>query len=154
MPGARAQPKAQARFLAGLDALHAAGALHGFEPGKREFIGSHGATPVLLVQGPPGTGKSYSTAFALLARMQGAMADRAPFRAFVSCKTHAATDVLLHKVVVVQAELRLLSINHPEIFDRFIDRRLLEIPLVSRARQERTARSGYSAAQERRTDRA
>ena len=52
------------------------GALHDFEPSKREFIGGHGRTPVLLVQGPPGTGKSYCTAFALFARLQGAMAGR------------------------------------------------------------------------------
>ena len=31
----------QARFLAGLDALQEAGLLHGFEPGKRAYIGGH-----------------------------------------------------------------------------------------------------------------
>ena len=44
--------------------------------GKRAFIGGHAKTPVLLVQGPPGTGKSYSTAFAVFARLQGAMQAR------------------------------------------------------------------------------
>ena len=92
----------QARFLAGLDALHAAGALHDFEPGKRRFIGECGDLPTLLVQGPPGTGKSYSTAFALFARLQGAMAAGEPFRAFVSCKTHAATNVLLDDILLVR----------------------------------------------------
>ena len=70
-PPAAARPdstEGQARFLAGLDAFHAAGHLHDFEPAKRENIGGHGRTPVLVVQGPPGTGKSYSTAFAVFAR--------------------------------------------------------------------------------------
>ena len=57
-PGDGAGSPGQAKFLAGLDAFHQAGLLHDFEVGKREFIGGHGQTPVLLVQGPPGTGKS------------------------------------------------------------------------------------------------
>ena len=60
----------QARFLAGLEAMHPAGALHDFESSKRDYIGRHGGDPVLLVQGPPGTGKSYATAFALFARLK------------------------------------------------------------------------------------
>ena len=44
----------QASFLAGLDAFLQSGLLHEFEIGKREFIGGHGRTLVLLVQGPPG----------------------------------------------------------------------------------------------------
>ena len=119
----------QARFLAGLDALHAAGALHGFEPSKREFIGGHGGAPVLLVQGPPGTGKSYSTAFALFARIQGAMAANRDYRAVVSCKTHAATDVLLENLRDVQELLRGFSATQPEIFGSYFDPRLLEVPL-------------------------
>ncbi len=119
----------QARFMAGLDALHAAGALHGFEPSKRGFIGGHGSAPILLVQGPPGTGKSYSTAFALLARLQGAMAADQNFRTFVSCKTHAATDVLLGNVATVRAMLRGFAATHPEIFAAYFDPRLLDVPL-------------------------
>jgi hypothetical protein len=119
----------QARFMAGLDALHAAGALHGFEQSKREFIGGHGGTPVLLVQGPPGTGKSYSTAFALFARLQGAMAADQDFRAFLSCKTHAATDVLLENVVTVRGMLRGFAVSQPEIFATYFDPRLLDVPL-------------------------
>src|SRR5207247_2499427 len=80
---------AQARVLEGLRVLD------DFEPSKRDYIGGHTTDPVLLVQGPPGTGKSYSTAFAILARMQGAMAAGQEFRVLLSCKTHAATDVLL-----------------------------------------------------------
>ena len=119
----------QARFMAGLDALHAAGALHGFEPSKREFIAGHGGAPLLLVQGPPGTGKSYSTAFALFARLQGAMAAGENFRVFLSCKTHAATDVLLENVVKVRELLRGFAASHPEIFAAYFDPRLLDVPL-------------------------
>lgn len=119
----------QHRFLEGLDALHQVGALNAFEPGKREFIGSHGDAPILPVQGPPGTGKSYSTAFALFARLQGAIAAGRDFRAFVSCKTHAATDVLLKNVAQVQARLRDFRSSHPEIFATYFDARLLDVPL-------------------------
>jgi hypothetical protein len=119
----------QARFLAGLDALHAAGALHDFEPGKRDFIGGHGTTPALLVQGPPGTGKSYSTAFALFARLQGAMAAERDYRIVLSCKTHAATDVLLENAVKVQAKLRSLLTKYPDVSRGLIDPRLLDVPL-------------------------
>lgn len=60
----------QKTFMKGLEAFQKAGLLHDFEESKREFIGRHGTTPMLLVQGPPGTGKSYSTAFAIFARLQ------------------------------------------------------------------------------------
>ncbi|MDQ3045869.1 MAG: AAA family ATPase, partial [Chloroflexota bacterium] len=119
----------QTRFLAGLDALHAAGAFHDFEPSKRKFIADHGATPLLLVQGPPGTGKSYSTAFALLARFQGALAANLDFRVFLSCKTHAATDVLMENLLEARASLGKLSTSQPEIFAAHFDRRLLELLL-------------------------
>lgn len=119
----------QARFLAGLGALERAGLLHGFEPGKRDYIGAHGDDPVLLVQGPPGTGKSYSTAFALFARAQGALAADRAFRAVLSCKTHAATDVLLDNVTRVRELLRDLHDRAPDLCARFFDRRLLDLPL-------------------------
>lgn len=119
----------QARFLEGLDDLQAAGALDGFEPSKRDYIGARGGVPILLVQGPPGTGKSYSTAFALFARLQGAMAAGRPFRAFLTCKTHAATDVLLRNVVELREELRALWRREGAIMDAYFDRRLLDVPL-------------------------
>jgi hypothetical protein len=124
-----AAAEGQQRFLDGLDALHAAGALHGFEPSKREYIGGHGATPALLVQGPPGTGKSYTTAFAVFARLQGAMAANRGFRALLSCKTHAATDVLLENTRKVQNLLRDIRASHRDVFDAHIDRRLLDVPI-------------------------
>src|SRR5262249_27498261 len=117
------------KFLDGLDAFHQAGHLHGFEVGKRSFIGGHGRTPVLLVQGPPGTGKSYSTAFAVFARLQGAMQAKRPFRVFVSCKTHAATDVLLRNVLEVQEKLRELRGADPKLFRKHFDARLLDVSL-------------------------
>src|SRR5262249_31307064 len=117
------------KFLDGLDAFHQAGHLHGFEVGKRSFIGGHGRTPVLLVEGPPGTGKSYSTAFAVFARLQGAMQAKRPFRVFVSCKTHAATDVLLKNVLEVQDKLRELRDADSKLFRKHFDARLLDVPL-------------------------
>ncbi len=120
----------QARFLQGLEAFHAAGLLHDFEPSKRDYIGGHGAAPLLLVQGPPGTGKSYSTAFAVFARLQGAMAAGQDYRVFLSCKTHAATDVLLENVAAVQRQLRALHAEHPDLFTLYLDPRLLDVPLL------------------------
>ncbi len=120
---------AQGRFLEALDALAAAGKLHGFEPAKRDFIAGHGDTPTLLVQGPPGTGKSYTTAFALLARLQGAMAAGEEFRIFLTCKTHSATDVLIRNLVEVREKLRLLANRHPEIVRDLIDERLFDLTL-------------------------
>jgi hypothetical protein len=119
----------QAEFLAGLDAFRAAGHLHDFEAGKRDLIGGHARTPILLVQGPPGTGKSYSTAFAVLARLQAAMREGRPYRAFLSCKTHAATDVLLKNVLEVREKLKELRHKDPKLFLRHFDARLLDVPL-------------------------
>lgn len=128
-PGNGAGTPGQQKFLAGLDAFHQAGHLHDFEAAKREFIGGHGKTPVLLVQGPPGTGKSYSTAFAVFARIQGAMQKNRPLRVFVSCKTHAATDVLLKNVLEVQEKLQELQATDSKLFGKHFDARLLEAPL-------------------------
>ena len=128
-PGDGAGSKGQAAFVAGLDAFHQCRLLHDFEASKREFIGSHARTPVLLVQGPPGTGKSYCTAFAVFARLQGAMTEKRPYRVFLSCKTHAATDVLLKNVLEVQDKLRELRAADPKLFDKHFDARLLDVPL-------------------------
>jgi len=119
----------QARFLAGLDALADAGLALGFEPDQRAFVAGHGDAPTLLVQGPPGTGKSYTTAYALFARIQGAMAADREFRVQVGCKTHAATDVLLENLVTARERLATWQIASPEIFAEFFDPRLLDLPL-------------------------
>lgn len=136
----------QARFLDGLQALKDIRALHDFEPGKLEYIGQHGATPVLLVQGPPGTGKSYSTGFAIFARLQGALAAGLPYRVLVSCKTHAATDVLLHNVLTVQDKLKQLKQAHPSVVARYFDERLLEVPLYRLGAREKVSESDSKAA--------
>jgi hypothetical protein len=123
-PGDDSGSKGQAAFLAGLDAFG-----FDFEASKREFIGRHARTPVLLVQGPPGTGKSFSTAFAVFARLQGAMKEKRPCRVFLSCKTHAATDVLLKNLLEVREKLRELRAADPKEFARHFDARLLDVPL-------------------------
>jgi len=121
----------QARFLAGLDALHAADpdAMHPFQESTRDYIGAHGGDPLLMVQGPPGTGKSYSTAFALLARFQGAMAAGRDCRVSLTCTTHAAIDVLLDKLRAAQVRLGEIAVSHPAIWAAHFDPRLLEVPL-------------------------
>jgi hypothetical protein len=124
------EAQGQARFFAGLAALYQVGAMHDFEQSKMAYIGDHGRDPVLLVQGPPGTGKSYSTAFAIFARIQGAIAAGRDFRVLVSCKTHAATDVLIENVRDVQNKLRQLNESQPELFESWFDRRILDVPLL------------------------
>ncbi|MBW3634302.1 MAG: AAA family ATPase, partial [Chloroflexi bacterium] len=119
----------QSRFMAGLRAMHQAGAGKGFETSKIEFIGDRGAVPLLLVQGPPGTGKSFTTAYAVLARMQGAMTAGVPFRVLAGTKTHAATDVLMTSILDAQAALVDMQRAEPGIFAEHFDRLLLEIPL-------------------------
>ncbi|WP_395090937.1 DEAD/DEAH box helicase [Armatimonas sp.] len=125
-----AAAEAQKRFLAGLDAFHAAGLFHDFEQGKREFIGEHGGDPVLLVQGPPGTGKSYSSGFAILARIQGAMAAQLPQRVFLSCKTHSATDVLRDGVREAVEKLESWHRSNPTLYRQYFETRLLDLPFV------------------------
>ena len=133
LPWPDAAAEGQARFLAGLEAFRAAGLMDAFEPSKRAYIGAHGDAPVLLVQGPPGTGKSYTTAFAVLARIQGALAAGLDCRIFLSCKTHAATDVLLANILRAQRRLGSLRDGHRALFDRYFDARLLEVPLFRAA---------------------
>lgn len=123
-----AAQQGQERFLAGLEALHTAGIAYAFEPSKTAYIGQHGGDPLLLVQGPPGTGKSFSTGFAVLARLQGALAAGIRQRVGLSCKTHSATDVLLKGVTEAQETLGRWQLQAPELFTQFFDARLLEIP--------------------------
>jgi hypothetical protein len=121
--------EAQARFDQGLRALFERGMYHDFEPGKRRYIGQLGDVPTVLVQGPPGTGKSHTTAFAIWARVQGAIAAGKPYRVMISCKTHAATALLLKEVAVVKEWLALLHLREPELFSSFFDERLLDVPV-------------------------
>lgn len=133
LPARAAWPQAaaqgQERFLAGLEALARADAIHPFAGPVREYIAGHGDTPVLLVQGPPGTGKSYTTAFALLARLQGARAAGIDCKILISCNTHSATDVLLQNIATVREMLSHFRTNHRAIFDEYFDPWLLQLPL-------------------------
>lgn len=117
----------QQRFMDGLVALQEVD-FHEFEPGKQDYIGRHGAAPTLLVQGPPGTGKSYATAFAILARLQGALDAGMEYRVMISCKTHAAIDVVLGQILSVREKLSVFQLRHPDIFERYFDERILSVP--------------------------
>ncbi len=119
---------AQARFMAGLAALHEVGATYSFEASKTAYIGAHGDAPLMLVQGPPGTGKSFTTAYAILARMQGALAAGMPYRVLLGAKTHAATNVLLSNVVAAISDLARMQAAQPAIFAACFDQRLLSVP--------------------------
>ena len=134
-PGNKAQvtwpAKAEAgqrRFMAGLEAMRDAGASDAFEESKAAFIGEHGDAPLVQVQGPPGTGKSFTTAYAILARIQGALAAGVPYRVLLSTKTHAATNVLLNNVIGAMSRLRQMQAAQPLIFAEFFDERLLQVP--------------------------
>jgi hypothetical protein len=118
-------------FYKGLERFHTLNPslIPSFEQSKRDYISGHGHDPVLLVQGPPGTGKSYSTAFAIFARMQGAMSAERAFRVIVSCKTHAATDVLLENVRDVHRLLQRFQHIRPTLFAECFDSRLVEVDL-------------------------
>ncbi|WP_298819194.1 bifunctional RecB family nuclease/DEAD/DEAH box helicase [Chloroflexus sp.] len=117
------------RFGQGLRKLAEAELLHSFDEHQSAYIIGHGDAPTLLVQGPPGTGKSYTSAFALLARMQGLLAAGQSCRVLLSCKTHAATDVLLRKVAEVQQKLAEIQAKQPALFAEYFDERLLTVPL-------------------------
>ncbi len=111
----------QARFMEGLRQLEATGKLHGFEESKQRLIGGLADAPALLVQGPPGTGKSLTAAYAILARVQGAMAAGRDCRVIVTCKTHAAVDELLRKLVEVLDRLAEIRASHRALWDAWFD---------------------------------
>lgn len=133
LPESTAWPEAarvgQQRFVAGLQALYEADLLNDFELSKLEYMRDHGDAPVLMVQGPPGTGKSFTTAFAILARIQGAIEAGIPFRVSVSCHTHAAIDVLLSKLVDVQQQLDELIAGHPTIAGQYFHPAITRVPI-------------------------
>ncbi|MGQ9873875.1 MAG: AAA domain-containing protein [Chloroflexus sp.] len=118
-----------ARFVAGLQELAKLNELHPFDTHQMSYIADYSDAPTLVVQGPPGTGKSYTSAFALLARMQGLLSEDRPCRILLSCKTHAATDVLLRKIADVQKLLIDIQQRKPTLFDDYFDKRTLKAPL-------------------------
>jgi hypothetical protein len=119
----------QQRFLLGLTELREAGLLHGFEPSKERLIGGLAEAPTLLVQGPPGTGKSLTASYAILARVQGALAAGRPCRVIIACKTHAAVDELMRKLVEVLDKLAHIRATHTALWDTWFDERLLSLPI-------------------------
>jgi hypothetical protein len=123
-----AAAEAQARFMAGLEAMHRVGATHSFEASKTAYIGVHGDAPLMLVQGPPGTGKSFTTAYAILSRVQGALAAGIPYRVALGAKTHAATNVLLTNVIDAIVALGTMRATQPTLFAEYFDARLLNVP--------------------------
>ena len=130
----------QAKFRRGLDALRKVGLLpdllgEEMEPAKRELIGRLGDAPLVRVQGPPGTGKTTVTALAIIARVQGALTAGLPIRVLLSCKTHAATDVLLGKVLEMQDRLWAVRDRRPDLFARHFHPGLLTLPLLRLAPQ-------------------
>ena len=118
----------QQKFLDGLAAF-AEVEFHPFEESKQEYIGGHGTSSTLLVQGPPGTGKSYATAFAILARLQGALAAGIDYRLLISCKTHAAIDVVIEQIRKVRETLSILCQRYPDIGERYIDEQVFTLPV-------------------------
>ena len=125
----------QVKFLRGLDALRKAGLMPDLlggelEAAKRDLIGHCGDMLLLLVQGPPGTGKTTATALAVFSRIQGALMAGLPIRVVLSCKTHAATDVLLGKVLAMQDRLWAVRDRHPALFARYFHPSLLTLPLL------------------------
>jgi len=126
-PASRA---AQQKFMAGLQVLALTDPALEMERSKQDFIAGFGDAPFLLVQGPPGTGKTYASSWALWARLQAAIADGSPLRILVSCKTHSAIDVLLRGLQKARERLRQAQREQPEVFAKYFDARLLEIPLL------------------------
>ena len=78
----------------------------------------------------------YAYAFAVFVRLQGAMQEKRPYRVFLSCKTHAATDVLMKNVLEVQQKLRELEGAAPKLFRKHFDLRILTVPLYRVAAKE------------------
>jgi hypothetical protein len=124
----RAQTE-QARFAEGLSRFGDidAGASR-YEESKLRYIRG-GSDAVTLVQGPPGTGKSTTTGFAILARLQAALASEADLTVALACKTHVATDVLLNAVRRAQRRLAEIQSQSPVFFASWFDERLLDVPL-------------------------
>ena len=62
-------------------------------------------------------------------------------RVFLSCKTHAATGVLLKNVLDVQGKLRTLRATDRDLFDTHFDPLLLNAPCTASRRRTRRPRA-------------
>lgn len=129
LPQSEAARTAQVRFLNGLLRLAEQGDFHNLEFSKQRYIGELGDAPVVLVQGPPGTGKSFTSGFAILSRIQAAMADERACRVVIACKTHAAIEVLLEQVFQAILNLKTVRRRLPALFAAYFDPRLLDVTL-------------------------
>jgi len=125
-----------AAFVEGLEDFAAAGIHHPIVGPSLEYIQDFALDDILLVQGPPGTGKSYTTAFALLARMNGAIMAGIPCRIAVVANTHAAVDVLMNKILDAQRLLARWSTEHPGRFATWFDPDILNVKLFRLAAKE------------------
>ena len=115
-----------------------------FEPSKTAFIGTLGDAPLLLVQGPPGTGKSFTTAFAVLARMQGAWRQACRFGSSwvprptppptSCCKTSLRPEIYLT-----------LKESQPELFAYLLRRATSRGPALPPAAARRSSPAGVIA---------
>ncbi len=128
----------QKRFLAGLDAMEGVDGFYKIVGDARRYIDQFGDSDLFLVQGPPGSGKSSTSAFALLARMQGAMDAKRNARILVSANTHAAVNVLLGWVAKAIAQLRRWQRLEPDLFAHYFDPRLLDVPVYRLGRHDGT----------------
>ena len=114
-PGDGAGSPGQAAFLAGLDAFRDAGLLHDFEA---EQAGVHRrARPDAGAAGPGAARhgqESTRPPSPSSPGSRGRCRRSGPSGSFLSCKTHAATDVLLKNVLEVREKLRELRKRRPE----------------------------------------
>ena len=122
--------RARRRSWPGWTPSRHAGQLHDFEAGKREFIGGHGTDAGPAGPGAAGHGQELLDRLRRLRPAPGGDAGEAGLTGCsLSCKTHAATDVLLKNVLEVREKLRELRDADPELFARYFDARLLDVPL-------------------------
>jgi hypothetical protein len=54
----------------------------------------------------------------------------------VTCKTHAATDVLMENIIAAQNKLRAWSVEYAQLFAQHFDARLLEAPVFRLGQKE------------------
>ena len=92
----------QARFLAGLDALHAAGRCTTSSRASASSSAATAARRSCWCRGRPAPARATRPPSPSSPGCRARMAAGQDFRVFLSCKTHAATDVLLENVVEVQ----------------------------------------------------
>lgn len=61
------------------------------------------------------------------------------FRIGISCRNHAATDVLMENIIKAQSKLRAWSQEHPELYAKYFDARLVDVPIFRLGKEETVA---------------